>query len=108
MRKYGQNIQVNFKIFLDVTQETQKTENNYHQKPFANRYYIKCDITDVLKSGYHERFGLDNVDFFWENEKLEIKMNYYFHTSEADKPIGVLSKKAVKNIEGATEFWLCE
>ena len=64
---------------LDQTNKVSKTQKNFHEKPaepVALDYHILFEEPKVLKSGYHECFGVSSVDWFVDEMiKQETKSN---------------------------------
>ena len=64
---------------VEESLEESKTQNVYHQWPIARGYYTITELPEVLKPGYHEHFGLCNVELFvGETIKLEHEFKYDF------------------------------
>ena len=62
-----------------------KTEFIYHQKPTETGKDVKSDLNRIVKSGYLECFGLDNVEWFVrEIMKIQSELNYCFNSKLID------------------------
>ena len=93
-KKYFQKNKLYFRIYAEFEADNKKentiigdkTTNIYKQEPICNGYYIKSELGNILKSGYHKSpLGYENVDWFVDEiVKLENKMNFWFKNTNED------------------------
>ena len=82
-----------------------KTTNNYQQNPVSNGFEAVSELEDVSESRYHNSsLGYENVDWFVDEIKSEIKMNFYFKNTKKD----IIMTKKDKDFKNKIFFRFCE